>query len=99
MILDTEKWLEENEKNMTEEERHDADLFMMFGCTSHFFNGLCSCCGQYADYTLENIEEVDKKTGMMKLSYTCLPCWIKHKEPLTEEEFERVKEEIPEEEI
>lgn len=96
MILDTKKWFEENKNNMTEEELHEADLFMMFGWRDHFFHGLCSCCGQYTDLELENVEKVDEKTGMMQLSYKCMPCWIKHKEPLTDEEFEKVKEEIPE---
>lgn len=97
MILNTEKWYSDNKKNMSKEEIDDAEYFMECGCArERFYKGFCSCCGQYADATLEDVDEVDEETGMMKLSYTCMPCFIKHKLPLSDEEFDKVKEELPE---
>lgn len=97
MILNTEKWYNDNKKNMSKEEIDDAECFIKWGYSDRFYKSFCSCCGQYADATVEDVEDVDEETGLaVKLSYTCMPCFIKHKLPLSDEEFDKVKEELPE---
>lgn len=96
MILNTEKWYNENKSKFNSEELKRADDFDWIGGHDRFYKGFCSCCGQYADATLEDVDEVDEETGMMKLSYTCMPCFIAGKSPLSDEEFDKVKEELPE---
>lgn len=97
MIRNTEEWIKENKVNFDYMQLKRLDEFEWIGGHDRFYNGICSCCGQYADKLIEDVKtDDDEHKGYFRVTYKCVECTVNGKHALDDDELEKIKEEVPE---